>query len=69
MHSDAHTKYKVRKKDGASAYYSEMQRVLLRRVSVSINKEKYPEVIKKLDDVPSMNQYIIQLILNDISRN
>ena len=37
MHSDAHTKYKVRKKDGASAYYSEMQRVLLRRVSVSIN--------------------------------
>lgn len=61
-------KYNVRKKDGASAYYAELQRVLLKRVSVSINKEKYPEVIQKLQCVPSQNQYIIDLILNDIAQ-
>lgn len=62
-------KYNVRKKDGASAYYTELQRVLLKRISVSINKEKYPEVIEKLNDVPSQNQYIINLILNDIAQS
>lgn len=61
-------KYGVHKKDGASAYYTELQKVLLKRVSLSINKEKYPAVIEKLNSVDSQNSYIIHLIMQDIER-
>lgn len=45
-----------------------VQKKLLKRVSLSVNREKYPEVIHKLESVQYRNGYIIDLILKDIGK-
>jgi len=42
------------------------QREKVRRYTIKVNREKYPEVIEKLEGEKSKQDYVIGLILKDI---
>ena len=47
-------------------YIAKWTREKCKSINLKINRETHPEVIKKLETVPSMCGYIIELIERDI---
>lgn len=45
----------------------EWQRRNLRRYTIKVNKEKYPEIIDRLEEAENIQKYIIDLLLKDIN--
>lgn len=61
-------KYGMQKAGNDSAYKTKQSRESYYRPSVYISKDNYPEVIEILKSKPSTSEYIISLILADMTK-
>lgn len=58
----------AKSKEEIQRYIDDWQKENVKRYTIKVNREKYPEVIDKLESVKSRQQYVIDLIKADISK-